>query len=101
MRAIQRGRRDPRDHGALFPSACFIEQGSKKFNHHEFDKEKIMGGPGGWGPKVPKPPGGGVAGVEPPLRGVAEDRRAGARGETSPLLLVIELMLINLNQRKL
>jgi hypothetical protein len=41
-----------------------------------------MGGPGGLGP-----PGGGVTGAEPPLRGVAEDRRAGARGETSPLLM--------------
>jgi hypothetical protein len=34
----------------------------------------LMGGP--------RPPGGGVAGAAPPLRGVAEDRRAGARGET-------------------
>jgi hypothetical protein len=41
----------------------------------------LMGGPGG-----PRPPGGGVTGAEPPLRGVAEARRAGARGETSPLL---------------
>jgi hypothetical protein len=45
-----------------------------------------MGGPGG-----PRPPGGGVTGAAPPVRGVAEDRRAGARGETgdpgpSPLL---------------
>jgi hypothetical protein len=30
----------------------------------------LMGGPGGLGPSVPKPPGGGVAGVEPPQRGV-------------------------------
>ncbi|MDR3129938.1 MAG: carbamoyl-phosphate synthase large subunit [Treponema sp.] len=36
---------------------------------------KQKGGPGGLGP-----PGGGVAGVEPPRRGVAEARRAGARG---------------------
>jgi hypothetical protein len=47
-----------------------------------------MGGPGG-----PRPLGpfgsliGGVTGVAPPLRGVAEARRAGARGETSPLLI--------------
>jgi hypothetical protein len=41
----------------------------------------LMGGPGG-----PRPPGGGVTGAEPPLRGVVEDRRAGTRGETSPLL---------------
>jgi nitrate reductase NapE component len=58
-----------------------------------------MGGPGGRGPK---PPGGGVTGAAPPLRGVAEDRRAGARGETGdrrslPLLstlLYIYLVLI-------
>jgi hypothetical protein len=41
----------------------------------------LMGGPGG-----SKPPGGGVTGVEPPLRGVPEARRAVGRGETSPLL---------------
>jgi hypothetical protein len=53
----------------------------------------FKGGPGGRGPSVPKPPGGGVAGAAPPLRGVAEDREtcgasllAEARGETSPLL---------------
>jgi hypothetical protein len=40
-----------------------------------------MGGPGGLGP-----PGGGVTGATPPLRGVVEARRAGTRGETSPLL---------------
>jgi hypothetical protein len=39
-----------------------------------------MGGPGGLGP-----PGGALRG-RAPLRGVAEARRAGARGETSPLL---------------
>jgi hypothetical protein len=38
-----------------------------------------MGGPGG-----PRPPGGALRG-RAPLRGVAEDRRSGARGETSPL----------------
>jgi HPt (histidine-containing phosphotransfer) domain-containing protein len=38
--------------------------------------ENLAGGPGG-----SQAPGGGVTGVEPPLRGVAEDRRAGARGE--------------------
>jgi hypothetical protein len=43
-----------------------------------------MGGPGGLGP-----PGGGVTGAAPPLRGVAEARRAGARGETSPLLIML------------
>jgi HPt (histidine-containing phosphotransfer) domain-containing protein len=36
----------------------------------------LAGGPGG-----SQPPGGGVAGAGPPQRGVAEDRRAGARGE--------------------
>jgi hypothetical protein len=41
----------------------------------------LKGGPGGLGP-----PGGGVAGVEPPLRGAPEARRAVGRGETSPLL---------------
>jgi hypothetical protein len=46
-----------------------------KFTNHRL----LMGGPGGLGP-----PGGGVAGAAPPLRGVAEARRAGARGETSP-----------------
>jgi hypothetical protein len=40
-----------------------------------------MGGPGGLGP-----PGGGVTGAAPPLRGVMEARRAGTRGETSPFL---------------
>jgi hypothetical protein len=41
----------------------------------------LMGGPGGLGP-----PGGGITGAAPPLRGVVEARRAGTRGETSPLL---------------
>jgi hypothetical protein len=48
---------------------------------------------GGLGPSVPKPPGGGVAGVEPPLRGAPEARRAVGRGSdcksaTSPPLNV-------------
>jgi hypothetical protein len=49
-----------------------------------------MGGPGG-----SKPPGGGVTGVEPPLRGAPEARRAVGRGETSPLplcLLVVQFL---------
>jgi penicillin-binding protein 1C len=46
----------------------------------------LMGGPGGRGPSVPWPPGGGVTGATPPLRGVVEARRAGTRGETSTLL---------------
>jgi hypothetical protein len=41
----------------------------------------LMGGPGGLGPS------GGALRGRAPLRGVAEDRRAGARGETSPLLI--------------
>jgi DNA excision repair protein ERCC-3 len=67
------------------------EQGYKYFIQHWTLKELVgsqhgncemdMGGPGG-----SKPPGGGVTGAAPPLRGVAEARRAGARGETSPLL---------------
>jgi hypothetical protein len=56
----------------------------------ECDKEKIKGGPGG-----PRPPGGGVAGVEPPLRGVPEARRAVGRGETSPLLSSRQTHIIN------
>jgi hypothetical protein len=39
--------------------------------------EMNMGGPGG-----PRPPGGGVTGAAPPLKGVVEARRAGTRGET-------------------
>jgi hypothetical protein len=35
----------------------------------------------------PRPPGGGVTGAAPPLRGVPEARRAVGRGETSPLLI--------------
>jgi hypothetical protein len=46
----------------------------------------LMGSPGG-----SNPPGGGVAGAAPPLWGVAEDRRAGARGETSPLLSTLHI----------
>jgi hypothetical protein len=42
----------------------------------------LMGGPGG--PGGPRPPGGGVTGAAPPLRGVAEDRRSGARGSLPP-----------------
>jgi hypothetical protein len=42
----------------------------------------LMGGPGGLGP-----PGGGVTGAAPPLRGAPEARRAVGRGETSPLLI--------------
>jgi hypothetical protein len=42
-----------------------------------------MGGPGGLGPP------GGVLRGRAPLRRVAEDRRSGARGDSSPLLLVI------------
>jgi hypothetical protein len=53
-----------------------------------------MGGPGGLGPSVPKPPGGGVTGAAPPLRGVVEARRAGTRGETSPLLSYIKLAFL-------
>jgi hypothetical protein len=41
----------------------------------------FMGGPGG-----PRPPGGGVTGEEPPLKGVAEAQRAGARGRLPPSL---------------
>jgi hypothetical protein len=48
-----------------------------------------MGGPGG-----PRPPGGGVTGAAPPLRGVAEARRAGARGETSPFLNISAFIYI-------
>jgi hypothetical protein len=40
----------------------------------------LMGGPGGLGP-----PGGGVTGAAPPLRGVVEARRAGTRGRLPPL----------------
>jgi hypothetical protein len=45
-----------------------------------------MGGPGGLGP-----PGGGVTGAALPLRGVVEARRAGTRGETSPLLSTLHV----------
>jgi hypothetical protein len=48
-----------------------------------------MGGPGG-----PRPPGGGVTGAAPPLRGAPEARRAVGRGETSPLQATFLLYLM-------
>jgi hypothetical protein len=49
-----------------------------------------MGGPGGLGP-----PGGGVKGAAPPLRGVVEAQRAGTRGETSPLLSTPHIFFVD------
>jgi hypothetical protein len=45
-----------------------------------------MGGLGGGDLRSRKPPGGGVTGATPPLRGALEDHRSVGRGETSPLL---------------
>jgi hypothetical protein len=53
----------------------------------------LMGGPGG-----PRPPGGALRG-RAPLWGVAEDRRAGARGETSPLLSTLYFFFIKPRDR--
>jgi hypothetical protein len=54
-----------------------------------------MGGPGGLGP-----PGGGVTGAAPPLRGAPEARRAVGRGETSPSWIYAFFVELTLKSKK-